>query len=245
MALPCRLERAVDVLDRQPEVGLVHSAYVRWLPDGTLLSRFPPTTHTGLRLALLFGNVVCHASVTVRASVLARMPELYRDVAGPQDYDLWLRLVNETAAVGIDDPLVVYRQSSMAMSRQFESEIDQVVAELSDQQLANLVTGAPTASLRRLYRFEPAAPADWTAVRSLRRLFDVAATQLPDLDPREVRQHQRAWTSRATRSWAARRGTIPTTPRFLWQIVRTDPGGALDSVRRAVLTSGPRGPRRS
>ncbi len=95
---PDRFARQVAHLDAHP-VDVVDS---RWDPitdgppsEGLLrYRRWHDTvaTHDHLLRELLVESPVCHPAVMMRAASLPAGP-LYRDFDGPEDYDLWLRLV--------------------------------------------------------------------------------------------------------------------------------------------------------
>jgi glycosyltransferase involved in cell wall biosynthesis len=92
---PDRLERQVGFLDARPDVTLVScrievlgervsaelSAYRDWL--NSLL------THEQIVRDLFVESPLPHPSIIARSAPLVRLG--YRDLAGPEDYDLWLR----------------------------------------------------------------------------------------------------------------------------------------------------------
>ncbi len=96
---PDRVARQVAFLDAEPHVDVLDS---RWdpltagpAPGGLLRYRAwhdSITTHEDVVRELLVESPVCHPAVMMRAASLPPGP-LYRDVDGPEDYDLWLRLV--------------------------------------------------------------------------------------------------------------------------------------------------------
>ncbi len=230
---PRRLAAAVDLLDARPEIGYVHSGYARWLPDGALRYRCAPLTHTALRLSMMFGNRICHASVTLRRSAVEREPVHYRDLPGPQDYDLWLRLLAHTRSQGIPEPLVVYRQSEMAMTQLFADRIDAAVDELARQQVAPFTGDAAAEATLRVHRFGPAGPADRVGIAGVHRVYRDAPRRFGDLDIDEALAADARWTERALRSALSRAGGLPRDPRWIAELVRRDRRGTAAAIRRA------------
>lgn len=230
LALPQRLEATAKVLDDMPAVGFVYSSYLRWLPDGTLLPRHTARSHTRLRFALLFNNVVCHSSVTVRRELIDRMVDGYRDVAGPQDYDFWIRAVRLTLTHGISEPVAVYRHEQMAMTALYGDRIEAATEELSLAQIANYVPRDCAQSVRRLYNLTNIEASDWSAVRRLHEVFQFAAERSDDLDPVEVSLVRRRWTAKALRATISSVGPLPKRALLVAALVRHDPRGAAQWV---------------
>lgn len=233
LALPSRLEKVVDAFERNPDVGLVISNYARWLPDGRLLARFSPSSDTRLRLTELFNNGVNHSAMAMRADVLAELaPEpCYRDLPGPQDYDLVIRLLRHTRALCLPDFLTVYRQELMAMTAQFGARLEQAVATLSAEQLRSYLPAADIAGTRRVYLFA-ADSADWRAVRHVHQVFRSAAIVDAAMDAAVVRRLRANWTHQALRWTLSGSDRMPREARMVWALLWNDPAGAV----RAALT---------
>lgn len=230
VALPRRIEASMEAFAADPEVGVVTSAYLRWLPDGTLVPRCPPLTHTGLRVALLFGNVICHSAVTIDRESVPAAELHYNDLPGPQDYDLWIRLLHHTRAATVPEVLVAYRQEAMAMTTQFEGRIDDAVTQLSVGQLRELAEEQAIPPMRRLHGLRPTT-SDRRHVGDVRRLYE-ALGSLPGLRRAEVADLHRAWTARALRSALSSRHAFPRHPLMLAALLRHCPAAALPALRR-------------
>ena len=170
VALPDRVAATVDFLDRHPDVGLVNSAYIRRRDGSDDRVRHPPTTHTALRMALVFGNRICHASVAVRATARDSGELSYADLPGPQDYDLWVRLLARVRGHTIATPLVVYREHGDTMTALFADEQPASAVAIADRQLASLVPDPrPTvlAGVRRLHALSKVTADDQVHVADL------------------------------------------------------------------------------
>lgn len=237
VAFPRRIEASLEALATHPAVGLVTSAYLRWLPDGTLVPRCPPVSHTGLRVALTFGNVICHSSVTIDREAVPLAELHYNDLPGPQDYDLWIRLLRHTRGASVPETLVAYRQETMAMTAQFGSRVDDAAGQLSVGQLRELVEEEVIPPIRRLHGFRPIA-GDRRFVGDVRRLYEALASA-PGLSGTEVVGLHRAWTARALRSALSPRQPFTRHPRMITELVRHCPLGAPLAIRRRSTSPAP------
>ncbi|MDD4871885.1 MAG: glycosyltransferase [Kiritimatiellae bacterium] len=111
VSLSVRLETQVEFLDRNPDVGIVGSAFQLIDADGRKGKfRFLPFTDTGVRWLGLLCNPFVHSTVMLRKQVLLSC-DLKYDEACPlsQDYELWMRLLVHTRGVNIQRPLLMYR----------------------------------------------------------------------------------------------------------------------------------------
>lgn len=124
LALPERLARQADLLDRDPSLTLA----------GCLVEAFPAAAVTdgmrryidwlnslcspeAIRDALFVESPLAHPSVMVRADAV-RAAGGYRDVDGPEDYDLWLRLLLDGGrAAKVPEVLLRWRESPIRLSR--------------------------------------------------------------------------------------------------------------------------------
>lgn len=230
LALPRRLELTALAFERFPHVGFVYSSYLRWLPDGSLSWRPIGRSHTALRLRLLFGNVICHSSVAMRREVFEKLDGPYRDIDGPQDYDVWVRALRITESFGIHEPLAVYRQETMAMTELYGDRIDVAAGQISREQLLELVPAADAASVARARSIAAMTVADRRAVGALHEVYREALARDALLDPSEVSRIRGRWTAKALHSMFARAGR-PPDPRLLWQVVKNDPSGSAQWLR--------------
>ena len=208
VSLPERLERQVSFLDRHPEVGLLGASYFRWPGGETRWLRTPPVTHTGMRWKLLFSNVVCHSAVMLRAALSATGELYYAPLPGPQDYDLWVRLLRHTRGASIPEPLVLYRVYSSdgragAMSELFRDRQPAAVEEISLRQLSDLMPDATPDEVVELRRvaFGAIGPGELPLVGRALDLFERFA-KLPDVDPSDLDVYKRRFL---WRSWSSLR----------------------------------------
>jgi glycosyltransferase involved in cell wall biosynthesis len=221
-----RLEASVHHLDAHPEVGLLSTAYVRFRPDGHRSERRPPRPHTKVRAQQAFGNLICHPSVTLRAD-LARTGELhYRDLPGPQDYDLWSRLLPHTQAHTLSEPLVLYREHDSSMTDLFRDDLPKAAEAVSNRQLRGLlgedVDDDTLRTVRRLWsRRGPRDGADYAKTRLVFEAF-AAMERWPHASRDDVRDMRRKWCRRALTAAMRNRQMRAATP-LVTEIARHEP----------------------
>jgi Glycosyl transferase family 2 len=122
VALPDRLARQVEFLDRHPSVAVVGGGAVMIDAAGRRFATFrSPTSPRAVRSALLGGCCLVHSSTTTRRTALAAVGGYRLD--GAEDYDLWLRLVERYEIANLREPVVLYRwhahqQTISALDRQ-------------------------------------------------------------------------------------------------------------------------------
>lgn len=234
LAAPTRLARTVAVFEADPSIGLVHSHYVRLLPDGRRLVRTPPGSDAALRITQKFRNTVCHSALAVRSETLNALDERYRDLPGPQDYDLIVRLLRLTRSHCIPESLAVYRQESMAMTEQYSDRMERAVEEISDGQLTEYLPLERTGAARRMFNLT-ANDGDRQSVRNVRAVFARTVEVDPLIDADEAAEFGREWTRRAMRAALAPHGGLPRSARVLGELVRGDPLGAAGWVRAEAV----------
>jgi glycosyltransferase involved in cell wall biosynthesis len=116
-AVPRKLAAYVDVLERHPRAGMVHSAYRVIGTDGQVVSVTNPPACDGAEafFRLLQGNIVNGSAVLVRKSMLDEVgpllendPEL-RDLWRVAEYGWWLEVALRSDVIAIGAPLHDWR----------------------------------------------------------------------------------------------------------------------------------------
>jgi glycosyltransferase involved in cell wall biosynthesis len=237
ISLPQRLQSTVSTFEEHPDVGLVFGSYVGFWPDGHTKYVTASGTHSSFVTNLVFANAVCHTTAALRRSRIAGDCVYYRDVAGPQDYDLWVRLVAHTRAHPIGDLLAAYRNNVESMTSQFGGRENAASIAISHDQLRALLPDEALnyddlEALRRLYACSLPLAAPRTTTE---RLFDAfeALRSAPGMDANDVDGMRRRWLRRALPYFgkhADRRdyGTLVTVA------VRRDPVGAAAGLSEAA-----------
>ncbi|WP_179131515.1 glycosyltransferase family 2 protein [Candidatus Entotheonella palauensis] len=117
LLMPEYLQRAVQVLDQHPEVGLVHCATQYIEPDGTPLyvRRIYEADRIDegdvlFRRLVLEGCVVNPAGVLVRRSLYDEVGDFTMETLWGVDWHMWMRLALRTQVAYFAEPLAQYRE---------------------------------------------------------------------------------------------------------------------------------------
>jgi len=106
---PTRLERQVEVFDRNPNVVLVACWYKVIDEKGNgLAHRRLPNDGRQLARLLMHDNPICHGSVLMRKEAIEAVGLYDENLRYAQDYDLWLRMLRKGYSFSIV-PELLYR----------------------------------------------------------------------------------------------------------------------------------------
>lgn len=175
---PHRLERQVQFLRDNPNVGIVGSSRILIDEAGREVA-FAPAAESDLaiRWKCLLGNPFAHPTVMLRREVFEahglRYDESFRTA---QDYELWTRLLSHTCAANLAEPLLRYRLRA-GVSRLNKAE-----------QLAN----HDRIALSAIRRLVPGIEIDLDDVRELRGRFGGFSVREPNMavdDPHSVARY--------------------------------------------------------
>ena len=155
--LPGSLDRQIDILNRQPEIGLVYGQAIVEQQDGTLrkLPRPLACPEGDVFWRLLTHNFMPCGSVVFRRACLSAVGLLDSRINGPDDWDLWVRISELFPVAAIASPLVIWHRSTPA-SAQGTSEAGRMAA-FGIQQFQRWmdlprVAAVPLAKRRELWR---------------------------------------------------------------------------------------------
>jgi GT2 family glycosyltransferase len=211
---PPRLARQVEVLERDPAVGLVGT----WMD--LVDERDRPVAELRSTIAdfaeFVFHTLIMRVLISHPSAMFRRDPVLalggYDERTGPaEDKDLWRRLLLERwHARIVPEPLVVYRVHEAQLSRRRAEDQRRVDGESQDRFLAALAPDLPIRELRQLLAHDDTV---WAACprspspEDVERLLEGAAARLR-LEPGERRRVRelvaaRVLTVARTRPWRA------------------------------------------
>ena len=128
---PHKIRLQIDALTASG-YRMAYSRFIVWTPDAR--GTFPPpelmfsmTDNPGLsNCALVTGNVYSHllldcivwtSTVLLERSLLETAGPFDESLVMGEDYDLWLRLSQETVMLGIERPTALYRQHGQSITR--------------------------------------------------------------------------------------------------------------------------------
>jgi glycosyltransferase involved in cell wall biosynthesis len=120
--LPAKVERCMEVFQRQPEVGVVYTRYQHVEADGKTPAPLsdPPLLSGDIFCDLLLsnGNAILTSATLVRREALLDVG-LYderTDLRGTEDWDLFLRLAARYRYASIDEILLLYRRHAAGLT---------------------------------------------------------------------------------------------------------------------------------
>lgn len=113
VALPERFARQVAYFDGHPECGVLGTNTHEIDDAGTVTecTDFHALDHEGIVAALRQASPFCHSSVMMRRDVAVQAGGYRAAYRHCEDYDLWLRLSEQTGMANLPDRLMLYRRS--------------------------------------------------------------------------------------------------------------------------------------
>jgi glycosyltransferase involved in cell wall biosynthesis len=140
VALPDRLERQIDFLEKHSDVGLVGGVVELIGREGNVLRIVrPPVDDIEIRSLLLQYNPMWHSAISMRTAVVLAAGRYRTMFSESEDYDLWLRLSEQTRLANLDELVLRYRVHSSQVS----------IENMRQQSLCVLVARAAAVSRRR------------------------------------------------------------------------------------------------
>jgi hypothetical protein len=131
IALPERLERQVNYLERHPQVALLGSSITNIDADGMTLSTWALPAGDKEIKEWLFGLhdlPFCHVTLVFRTEVFHAINGYRTAFAPAEDYDMWLRIAERWQVANLPEPLVKVRRRAHSLS--FTSARQQVISRL-------------------------------------------------------------------------------------------------------------------
>jgi glycosyltransferase involved in cell wall biosynthesis len=121
---PLKIQKQVEALTSFPDVGLSYTDTYLFRDKQSNCFYRPYTELNNLSniyLRLLTHNFIHTLTVMVRANLLYAMdsPEFDPNLFGTEDWDFWIRLVQETKVLHIQEKLAYYRIHSQGISKNF------------------------------------------------------------------------------------------------------------------------------
>lgn len=138
ISLPKRLERQLQYLEQNPDVGLVGSWFEKMQGSRSTTVK-TPVDDASIRFFLLFDNAFLHSSILLRRSLVERM-QLRFDTDFPyaEDYELWARISRHTRVANLPEVLVRYRDHAENTSNRFRKEQNATADRVRRQHLTTL-----------------------------------------------------------------------------------------------------------
>jgi len=110
IALPERLALQVDYLEKNPNVVLLGGCAEVINQRGKVFDTLTiPLTHKDILNNIFSSNCFIHPSVMFHKSVAQRLGAYDTNAQHAEDYDLWLRIIQEHQVANLPQPLIQYR----------------------------------------------------------------------------------------------------------------------------------------
>lgn len=123
ISLPERLEKEVDILENNKDIGMV-GTYAVFINESSRAFNIwkMPIQDNQIRKRLMIGNSFCHGSVMFRKQCINNIGTYRENYKYTQDYDFWLRIADHYKLYNIGEELYKFRRHSKAISRRKLSE---------------------------------------------------------------------------------------------------------------------------
>lgn len=127
VSLSDRLEKQVQFMERNPEVGICGTWFKVTAKDKIVQH---PTTHQEILTALFKDNAIGHPTSMLRKEVITRYNLFYNEnFLASQDFELWIRAASATKLANIPEVLVLYRLHDKQVSALKKKEQKQCAFE--------------------------------------------------------------------------------------------------------------------
>ena len=138
IALPDRLEKQVEFLDKNPQVGIWGTSIEVFGQTQQRTDIFPRTS-VDIRSYALFDCPFCHPTVMIRKNVFNDHRLRYDGSYYPtEDFELWSRAIELFPSVNLEDVLLRYRIHEKSMTGADWDEMDRQAARVIEPRLQQL-----------------------------------------------------------------------------------------------------------
>lgn len=112
--LPGSLDMQIARLDAAPEAAFIYAQAIVGDQNGRPSRRVNPAEcpEGDIFLKLLTRNFIPCGTAVIRRSCLSRAGLLDNSIAGPDDWDLWIRLSELFPVIAVAEPVIIWRQSN-------------------------------------------------------------------------------------------------------------------------------------
>lgn len=163
--LPGKLQAQVDLLDKHPKVGLVHTGGYfidgdsRQTEGNPLGFAFPRFETGDILLGLVYENKIIASAALARRACFDQVGVFNPDYFGSGDWEMWFRIAKEHEVGFADEPLTLYRVHGANASHKLERiwKDDQMLREWIAVQLETIAGRFPDDAIRRAKAFNLAA----------------------------------------------------------------------------------------
>ncbi len=136
ISLPHRLEIQVELLEKNPEIGVCGGAIKHF--GAASGEYYFPANHDEISSWLLFRNIIAHPTVMLRRSILIENNIFYNELCAAEDYQLWTELGKVTQFRNLHNILLHYRLHSDSISSSTKERLAEGASAVRRQQVGLL-----------------------------------------------------------------------------------------------------------
>ena len=128
-----RIETQLSFIKDNPNVKLVGSNYfvVDYIGKNIKTSNNLPVTDREIRFYSIFDNPFVHSTVLIDSSIVDKSRPFYNeDYKTSQDYELWLRIIEEHSTFNINEKLVYFRFHNRSLSSSYNQQSFSLIRKL-------------------------------------------------------------------------------------------------------------------
>lgn len=117
--LPLKLQKQIELFQRNPELGMVYTDWHEVDTDGTIRKSYrSPDLKTRMEsaLALMRGNCINGSTVMIKAECFRKVGGFRENYLQGHDHDMWLRLCRYYRFGHVKEPLLLYRRHQKNLS---------------------------------------------------------------------------------------------------------------------------------
>jgi len=123
VSMPERLEKQIEFLERNLEIGMVGTFYYEISGEGRIIRRkVMPKDNKELRRTLIRYNPFFHGSVMIKREVFSKVGLYNENFKRAQDYELWFRIANSYKLANVPEFLTKRRYIKEMISYKEENE---------------------------------------------------------------------------------------------------------------------------
>jgi glycosyltransferase involved in cell wall biosynthesis len=125
ISLPHRLEKQVEFMDNNPEIG-ISGTWIKTLEFDKLLKLNwkLPCEHETMKSKMLFEPVVAHPSVIIRKNIFCKNDLCYnQDETYAEDYGLWVRAAKLLRFANLPEFLLYFRMHESTTNKSVSQEV--------------------------------------------------------------------------------------------------------------------------
>ena len=122
---PSKLEKQVQRLEAQPQVGLVHTWTAFIDAEGQPTGRIMTSHGEGQVWSqmVVYNLLRCGSTAMVRRECFERLGQFDRNLRYAEDWDMWLRIAKDYDFALVHEPLVFYREHANNKSKNYEGQL--------------------------------------------------------------------------------------------------------------------------